>query len=349
MLEFRSNNATHWPVLDALDLIKRHADARLTYYPAGETLPTHKGLLGDWTPLVFTDTKASRRMVRSVYEVCTFQALRERLRCKEIWVVGADTWRSPDEDLPHDFEVHRAAHYAALRKPLDPTAFIDQLQTEMRTELAALDAALPKLASLEIAERGKNGPIKLTDVDATPEPRNLHRLKTEVRTPWGTVPLIDMLKEAVLRTGCLAGVTAAAGRGDLAAEVLAERLLLAIYASVISSSIYDHGCELLFCDADGVDDAGAQHGPMIGGTRRLGVSRWLPRISAVRRSPRACASASRSRLLSASSWRMRAVATSSRWRREASDARCRSGTSRCGVGCCRCRRRSISVRRSGWL
>lgn len=113
VLEFRSNNATHRPVLDALDLIKRHADARLTYYPAGETVPTHKGLLGDWTPLVFTDTKAGRRVVRSVYEVCTFQALRERLRCKEIWVVGADTWRNPDEDLPHDFEAHRVVPAAS--------------------------------------------------------------------------------------------------------------------------------------------------------------------------------------------------------------------------------------------
>jgi hypothetical protein len=45
-----------------------------------------------------------------------------------------------------------------------------------------------------------------------------------------TVPLIDMLKEAVLRTGCLNAVTAAAGRGDLAPDVLAERLLLASYA-----------------------------------------------------------------------------------------------------------------------
>jgi len=92
VLEFRSNNATHRPVLDALDLIKRHADARLTYYPAGETVPTHKGLLGDWTTLVFNDTGkgGGRRVVRAVYEICTFQALRERLRCKEIWVVGAD-------------------------------------------------------------------------------------------------------------------------------------------------------------------------------------------------------------------------------------------------------------------
>ncbi|MEN3308939.1 MAG: hypothetical protein V7603_5141 [Micromonosporaceae bacterium] len=250
VLEFRSNNATHRPVLDALDLIKRHAEARLTYYPAGETVPTHKGLLGDWTTLVFNDTgKGGRRVVRSVYEICTFQALRERLRCKEIWVVGADKWRNPDEDLPHDFEAHRAAHYAALRKPLDPTAFIEQIQAEMRAELAALDAALPKLAWLEIAERGKNGPIKLTDLDAAPEPRNLRRLKAEVRTRWGTVPLIDMLKEAVLRTGCLAGVTAAAGRGDLAPEVLAERLLLAIYAygtntgirAIAGSAQHGHG------------------------------------------------------------------------------------------------------------
>jgi hypothetical protein len=68
--------------------------------------------------------------------------------------VGADKWRNPDEDLPHDFEAHRAA----LRKPLDPTAFIGQLRDEVRSELAALDAALPKLAWLEIADRGRQGP-----------------------------------------------------------------------------------------------------------------------------------------------------------------------------------------------
>jgi hypothetical protein len=44
------------------------------------------------------------------------------------------------------------------------------------------------------------------------------------------VPLIDMLKEAVLRTGCLRGVTSVADRGNLAEDVLAECLLLAIYA-----------------------------------------------------------------------------------------------------------------------
>ncbi|MGV9584321.1 Tn3 family transposase [Nocardia farcinica] len=47
---------------------------------------------------------------------------------------------------------------------------------------------------------------------------------------WGVVPLIDIVKEAVLRTGCLRAVTSVADRGHLAEEVLVERLLLAIYA-----------------------------------------------------------------------------------------------------------------------
>src|SRR4051794_10879751 len=38
-----------------------------------------------------------------------------------------------------------------------------------------------------------------------------------------------MLKEAVLRTGCLRSVTSVADRGSLPEPVLAERLLLAIY------------------------------------------------------------------------------------------------------------------------
>ena len=94
VLEFGSNNDTHRPVLDALALVARHADARLTYYPADERVPAHRGVPGDWSALVFKDDeRGRRRVVRAVYEICTFQALREQLRCKEIWVAGAEKWR----------------------------------------------------------------------------------------------------------------------------------------------------------------------------------------------------------------------------------------------------------------
>jgi hypothetical protein len=231
VLEFRSTNTAHQPVVRALDLIARHARAgNLTYYPAGETAPEHKGTSGDWADLVHRlDKRGRRRTVRMVYEVATFQALRDQLRCKEIWVVGAGRWRDPDEDLPKDFEERRSEHYASLRKPLDPAAFIAGLRQEMETELASLDDALPHLDWLDITER-RSGAIKLTPLDAAPEPRNLRRIKNEVARRWTAVPLIDVLKEAVLRTGCLQAVTAVTGTGHLAPEVLAERLMLAVYA-----------------------------------------------------------------------------------------------------------------------
>jgi hypothetical protein len=229
VLEFRSNNSTHQPVLDALMMIGRHAHAgSIRYYPLGEEIPLHHGLGGDWTGLVHqTDARGRRRVVRMVYEIATFQALRDALRCKEIWVVGADRWRNPDEDLPADFEERRVEHYHALRKPLDPTAFVEEVREQMRSELATLNDALPGLAWLSISDR-KSGAIKLTPLEAAPEPRNLRRLKSAVWRGWGSVPLIDFLKEAVLRTGCFEDISPISGSGSIPADMLAERLLLGI-------------------------------------------------------------------------------------------------------------------------
>jgi TnpA family transposase len=188
--------------------------------------PAHPSASGGTWPR--TTRRRRRRVVRMVYEGCTFQALSEKLRCKEIWVVGADKWRNPAQDLPTDFEDRRVEHYQALRKPLNPTEFMEALREEMRAELEALHAALPACEWLSISDR-PGAAIKLTPLAAVPEPRNLRRLKQAVQARWGTVRLIDMLKEAVLRTGCLRAVTTVADHGSLPGPVLAERLLLAIY------------------------------------------------------------------------------------------------------------------------
>ena len=231
VLEFRSTNTAHQPVIEALKLIARYAKAgNLTYYPSGEVVPEHRGTTGEWADLVRrTDKQGRRRVVRMVYEVATFQALRDQLRCKEIWVPGAGRWRDPDEDLPKDFEARRPAAYASLRKPLDPAEFTGALREEMTAALGELDDALPGLDWLDIADRPA-GAIRLTPLDAAPEPRNLRQIKNEVARRWAAVPLIDVLKETVLRTGCLQAVTSVAGSGTLPPDVLAERLMLAIYA-----------------------------------------------------------------------------------------------------------------------
>lgn len=193
-----------------------------------------------------TDKRGRSRVQRTVYECGVFQTLRERLRCKEIWVLGAEKWRNPDEDLPADFEVKRAENYAALRKPTNADAFVNEIREEMRAELAALHEALQGLDWLDIKAGRKQGAIVLTPYDAAPEPRNLRRLKQAVRTRWGVVPLMDMLTEAALRTGALAAFSPVGTRAEIDPAVLAERLLLLIYAYGTNAGVRavaagDHG------------------------------------------------------------------------------------------------------------
>ncbi len=191
VLEFRSSNLAHRPVSEALALVTRYVNAgNTTYYPLGETVPVHKAMGGDRAEVVHrADKRGRRRVVRVVYEVVAFQARRDQLTCKEIWVVGADKWRNPDEDLPQDFEARRAENYRELRKPLDAAVFVDELREQMTAELALLNDRMPKLSWLLIAER-KSGAIRLTAAEAQPEPRNLRRIKAEVQRRWGIVPLV---------------------------------------------------------------------------------------------------------------------------------------------------------------
>jgi hypothetical protein len=86
---------------------------------------------------------SSPESTRITYEICMLEALREKIRCKEIWVVGANRYRNPDEDLPADFEEQRIPYYEALKLPLDADRYIADLQAEMRQALHTLDAGMP--------------------------------------------------------------------------------------------------------------------------------------------------------------------------------------------------------------
>ena len=238
VLDFRSSNDAHKPVIKALELIERHKDSATTYLPLGEDIPLDGVVRKDWLEFALHQPdKGKRRVIRTVYEACVFQALRDRLRCKEIWVVGADKWRNPDEDLPDDFETRRAEYYEKLNKPRDGKVFTAQLQHEMRTELGALDTQLPKLPWVTIRAKHKNGAIKFTEPEPQKEPKNLRKLKKAIRKKWGTVALIDILKEAALRTGMLKAMAPAGTRESIDEAKLLERLLLIAYAYGTNSGI----------------------------------------------------------------------------------------------------------------
>lgn len=161
-LEFRSNNALHQPLIRALALLRQYLQSRLQTYPVQEEIPLDGVVREGWRDVVLTtDTQGRTRVNRIAYELCVLQSLRDRLRCKEIWVVGANRYRNPDEDVPSDFAVQRPAYYAALQLPTQAEDFVRQLQHTMRDELAALDRTLPHNADVEILEKAK-GWIKLS-------------------------------------------------------------------------------------------------------------------------------------------------------------------------------------------
>jgi hypothetical protein len=54
---------------------------------------------------------SNERINRINYEISVLQALRERLCCKEIWVLGANRYRNPDEDLPICSSIRRLAAF----------------------------------------------------------------------------------------------------------------------------------------------------------------------------------------------------------------------------------------------
>ena len=61
-----------------------------------------------WHDLVHEKDKHGEwRINRINYELCVLEALRDALRCRELWVVGADKYRNPEDDLPKDFEENK--------------------------------------------------------------------------------------------------------------------------------------------------------------------------------------------------------------------------------------------------
>ena len=229
VLVFRSNNAAHRPLIRALDLLKRYAVSKSRLFALSEDVPIEGVVPPGWADTVIrTDAKGHPRIDRINYEICVLQSLRDKLRCKEVWVVGADRYRNPDEDLPADFDVQRAAYYAALQQPLDADRFVKGLQDELVAALTALDRELPKQATVQILSKD-NGWIKVSPLDPLPEPPNLGRVKGEIGRRWPMTSLLDMLKEADLRAQFTRAFTSVASREALDPETLQRRLLLCLY------------------------------------------------------------------------------------------------------------------------
>lgn len=231
ILDFRSNNELYRPVIRAIQLVKDYVRSPRQYYPDHEIIPIKEVVAPKWREFVVEkDDEGAEKVNRLNYEVCVLQALREKIRVREIWVVEANRFRNPDEDLPTDFSQKRETYYEALRQPTEAEKFVEQIKEEMRKALQSLDGAMPRIRDkVRLLPNRKKKPISITPLAAQPEPRNLASLKQEVGTRWPMTSLLDMLKETALRTGFPDLLTSIASRERMPRDVLHRRLILCLY------------------------------------------------------------------------------------------------------------------------
>jgi TnpA family transposase len=230
VLDFRCNNTAYRPVMDAVELLHRYKDrdGRLTHYESADRVPFGGVVPADWKPAV---VDAAGRVERVPYELCVLRSLRDALRRREIWVVGAKRWRNPETELPADFDVHRDVHYQAIRLPQDPTEFIDTVKAKVDTALTRLSRGLREDTTGGVRIGVKRGQVWITvpTRKKQPKPPHLDELKEELIRRWGVVSLLDMLTEADWLTDFHTDFRSIATRENITGDELRKRLLLIMF------------------------------------------------------------------------------------------------------------------------
>jgi TnpA family transposase len=229
-LDFRCNNTAYRPIMHALEMLHRYADVdgKVRFFAQNDRVPLDGVVPKAWHEAVLDERG---RVERIPYELCTLIALRDALRRREIYVSGGNRWRNPDDDLPGDFDAAREVHYAALRQPLDPTEFVAGLRRRMADALTGLDQALVAGSAGVTVTTGRGEPwIMVPRLEALPEPANLGRIKDEVIRRWGTLDLLDVLKDSDYLAEFTGEFTSVASREVIDRDTLRRRLLLCLFA-----------------------------------------------------------------------------------------------------------------------
>jgi hypothetical protein len=229
-LTFRCNNTHYRPMMNAIDLLGRYAEVetKVGVYAAQDTVPIEGVVPKAWQDAV---TDENGRIERIPYELCVLIALREALRRREVYVQGAGRWRNPDEDLPDNFDDNRDVHYAALDKPLQAVEFVADLRRRHKAALDRLNTAMVKdtTGGVRITTRRGQPWISVPKLDKLPEPQNLAAVKAEIARRWGTIDLLDILKNADFLTDFTEEFVSVATREVLPRETLRRRLLLCLF------------------------------------------------------------------------------------------------------------------------
>lgn len=146
-----------------------------------------------------------------------------------IWIEGAYRYRNPDHDLPKDFEEKRGYYYGLLGLPLDAHEFITPRKKELHDNLQRLNDSILLNKKVEITKKN-GGHIKISPYEPQAEPANIKKLHEAIKKEYGTIHLIDVLKESDLQIEFTHLMQTVASRENMPRETLQLRLLLCLYA-----------------------------------------------------------------------------------------------------------------------
>ena len=228
LITFNSNNESYQPIIEALQIIKQNLDSGAVYLPSDIEIPITGAISSSQQELVLEDTNDSDRIKRIDYELCVLRNLRDKLRCKEIWISNAQNYGNPDHDLPQDFSTNKDYYINLLDAPKSAKTFIKTVKDLLKTSLDKFNNDLPKNKLVTILQK-PYGHIKVTPLKERAPPINLEKLKQEIFAKWPSTSILDALKETNLFVNFIDEAFVPSGVKEIMDKpILLKRLLLII-------------------------------------------------------------------------------------------------------------------------
>jgi TnpA family transposase len=238
-LTFRSENRFQ-PVIEALAVIKQGLDTKGHYFP--DDVPLDGVVLPSWRDTVIEERAGEVRINRQYYELCVLQRLERALKCKEVWVEGAYTFRNPSQDMPPGWqeETQRVAYYDLLQQPVTVSSFIDPLRARLTAALTQFNREFPQNPHVHLSTPAANEDRRLFEVErltAQPEPQSLGRIKDLIGQRYGMLDLLDIVVEADRLTGFTQFFSHSGTKEVRSREALRPLLLLDLFAEGTNTGI----------------------------------------------------------------------------------------------------------------
>ena len=151
---------------------------------------------------------------RRYWELCTLLALRDGLRCGDVFVPGSRRYADPTSFLitPQRWTPERAEYCDLIGRPADPSAALRAIDVELHEALADLDqglAAEPETGRVRVDD---NGDLVVPALSAEAVPPEAGQLGHALEAILPNVQFASLLVEIDARTGLLDELVHAGGR-----------------------------------------------------------------------------------------------------------------------------------------